>query len=376
MATTAELRPVATAPRAPVAAPSRAPRAAWLWIGGFLAWTVLALLSAAETAASLTYYGRPFAWGKLFAWRLVDWYGCAIFIPALYWLVRVAPLERGAWLRRLPLHVAATVVATLARYALMVPVERRFFGEDRTFGAALVGDAITELMIFWAVIGVLHALEFYRRYREREAAALALRAELGEAQLQALRAQLHPHFLFNALNAATALVHRDPDAADAMLTRLGELLRLTLRADPAHETPLRDELRLLDHYLDVMRVRFADRLRVDVDVPGALGGALVPSFLLQPLVENALEHGVARMDGAGRVEIAARRDDGTLLLSVRDDGPGNAPVAREGNGVGLANTRARLAALYGDAAMVTLRPRAEGGTEAELRLPYHEAASS
>src|SRR5205085_9478568 len=132
----------------------------------------------------------------------------------------------------------------------------------------------------WAVVGVLHAVEFYLRYREREAAALQLRAALSESQLGALRAQLHPHFLFNTLNAIATLLHRDANAADTMLTRLGELLRHTLRADPSHETSLKDELSVLERYLDIMRVRFAGQLNVTLDVPGAVQSALVPSVVL------------------------------------------------------------------------------------------------
>jgi len=254
-----------------------------------------------------------------------------------------------------------------------VPLQRWLFGAQRTLGGALAGNVISESMIFWAVIGVLHAVEFYRRFQEREAMAMQLRAQLSESQLDALRAQLHPHFLFNALNAATTLVHRDANAADAMLTQLGELLRHALRSDPRHETPLRDELGFLDRYLSIMRTRFGDQLTVERRVPPDLDDALVPTFVLQPLVENALEHGVRRMHGPGCVEIEARREDETLVLSVRDNGSGEQGVAREGLGIGLANTRARLQALHGSAAELRLTPRANGGMEAALRLPLRFA---
>jgi len=166
-----------------------------------------------------------------------------------------------------------------------------------------------------------------------------------------------------------ACVSLDTDAADAMLTRLGELLRHALRSDPRHETPLREELELLDQYLDIMRTRFGDRLTIRRTIPTAVESALVPTFVLQPLVENALEHGVRRMHGPGCVEIEARREDDTLVLSVRDNGSGEQGMAREGLGIGLANTRARLQALHGSAAELRLAPRANGGMEAALRLP-------
>jgi two-component system LytT family sensor kinase len=354
------------------------PSSALFWLVGFAAWTALALLSTTQTAMSLSMRGQPIDWPRLLAWRAIDWYSCALFVPPFLWLVRRAPLERASWPRRLPMYIGVTLLATIAKYAMLVQVQRPFLGAARSqsLGVVLAGNAIGELMIFWAVVGVLHAVEFYRRYREREALTLELRAQLSQSQLEVLRAQLHPHFLFNALNAATVLVHRDPEAADAMLTRLGELLRHALRSDPRHETPLREEVQLLDRYLDIMRTRFGDRLTIRVTVPPALEGALVPTFVLQPLVENALEHGIDRVDGSGCVEIDAARDGDCLVLAVRDNGAGDRTDAHAGLGIGLANTRARLAALYGDGAELALRPRQDGGTEAVLRLPFRTLTSA
>ena len=348
-----------------------APSSRQLWLVGFAAWTSLAVLATTQSAMSQAYRGEPVDWPRLLAWGLLDWYTCALFIPPLLWLVRRAPLERGVWVGRLPAYLAATLVSAVVKYALTVPLQRALFGARRSLGGALAGNVISEVMIFWAVIGVLHAVEYYRRFREREAVALQLRAQLGESQLEMLRAQLHPHFLFNALNAATTLVHRDPHAADAMLTQLGDLLRHTLRSDLRHETSLREELDFLDRYLGIMRARFGDQLMVRQRVPEDLVDALVPTFVLQPLVENALEHGVSRLEGQGCVEIEAARDGDDLLLAVRDNGAGHAAPPRDGLGIGLANTRARLGALYGERAELRLNPREGGGMEAVLRLPFH-----
>jgi LytS/YehU family sensor histidine kinase len=276
------------------------------------------------------------------------------------------------------MYIGVTMIAAVAKYALLFSLQGVVMGPTarmQSFGMVLAGNAISEVMIFWAVVGVLHAVEFYRRYREREALTLELRAQLGQSQLDVLRAQLHPHFLFNVLNAATVLVHRDPDAADAMLTRLGELLRHALRSDPRDETTLREELELLDRYLDIMRTRFGDRLTIRRTVPTDVEAALVPTFVLQPLVENALEHGVDRVEESGCVEIDAARDGESLVLAVRDNGAGERADARAGLGIGLTNTRARLAALYGDAAALALRPRPGGGTEVVLRLPFRVHAA-
>jgi two-component system LytT family sensor kinase len=353
------------------------PSSAMFWLVGFGAWTALALLATMQTAMSFSMRGQPIEWPRLLVWRAIDWYSCALFVPPFLWLVRRWPLERSTWLRRLPMYIAVTLIATIAKYALLFSLQTHFIGAARSqsFGMVLAGNAISELMIFWAVVGVLHAVEFYRRYREREALTLELRAQLSQSQLDVLRAQLHPHFLFNVLNAATVLVHRDPDAADAMLTRLGELLRHALRSDPRHETPLREELELLDRYLDIMRTRFGDRLTIRRTVPADVESALVPTFVLQPLVENALEHGVDRVEGSGCVEIEAARDGESLVLAVRDDGPGERADPHAGLGIGLTNTRARLAALYGDAAALALRPRPGGGTAVVLRLPFRSLAT-
>ena len=345
------------------------------WLAGFAAWTALALLATTQSALSLAYRGQPVQWPRLLAWGLLDWYTCALFIPPLLWLVRRAPLERSAWMQRLPLYLVVTLVFAIAKYALTVPLQRTIFGAQRSLGGALAGNVISEAMIFWGVVGVLHAVEFYRKFREREALALQLRAQLSESQLEALRAQLHPHFLFNALNAATTLVHRDANAADAVLTQLGDLLRHALRSDPRHETTLREELGFLDRYLAIMHVRFGEQLTVQRHVPAELSDALVPTFVLQPLVENAIEHGVSRLDGPGSVEIGASRDGDVLVLTVRDNGSGQRDGGRDGLGIGLANTRARLAALYGERAALRLAPRATGGMEVALRLPLRRASS-
>ena len=355
------------------------PSGAMFWLVGFGAWTALALLATMQTAMSFSMRGQPIEWPRLLTWRAIDWYSCALFVPPLVWLVRRWPLERATWPRRLPMYIGVTMIAAIAKYALLFSLQGAVMGPTarmQSFGMVLAGNAISEVMIFWAVVGVLHAVEFYRRYREREALTLELRSQLSQSQLDVLRAQLHPHFLFNVLNAATVLVHRDPDAADAMLTRLGELLRHALRSDPRHETPLREELELLDRYLDIMRTRFGDRLTVRRTIPADVESALVPTFVLQPLVENALEHGVDRVEGSAHVEINAERDGDHLALRVRDNGAGECADGHAGLGIGLTNTRARLAALYGEAASLALRPRSGGGTEVVLRLPFRSLANT
>jgi two-component system, LytTR family, sensor kinase len=219
------------------------------------------------------------------------------------------------------------------------------------------------------VLGCVHAFTFFVEAREREAQAARLSAQLAEARLGALRMQLNPHFLFNSLNAITVLV-RDADTKSAvgMLERLGDVLRQVLRTDQPHEITLDQELHFLEQYLAIEQVRFSDRLRPRFTIDDALRDAAVPSFIMQPLVENALRHGIAKRTDAGDVEIGARRDGDSLVLWVRDDGPGPSPSHREG--VGLTNVRERLATQHGTAASLTLTSSESGGTVATIRLPY------
>jgi signal transduction histidine kinase len=332
------------------------------------------VLSISQTAVSRAYRGEPITWWPLVAVRLADWYTCALFIPAFFWLTRHFPIERPAWRRNAGVHMLATVLFVIGKYMAFSPLERWLTGEpSRPLPGLLAASAISELMIFWAVIGVIHGVEFYHRYREREALALQLQTRLSEAKLEALRAQLHPHFLFNTLNGIATLIHRDPDAADLMLTRLSDLLRSTLDRHPAEEIRLREELDLLSRYLDIMKVRYGARLTVRWDVPREVEDALVPSFLLQPLVENALEHGVARQPGPGYVEIRVSTEGDSLRVSVTDNGPGVAGDAVPGRGVGLSNTRRRLEQLYGAAQRLTLTALPDRGTRVTVALPLRRA---
>ncbi len=224
------------------------------------------------------------------------------------------------------------------------------------------------------ILAISHGLVAWRIGRDRELNAVQLEAELAKARLKLLELRLHPHFLFNTLNAIASLVHKDSDAAERMIAMLGDLLRHALSGDAAEEVPLREELEFVERYVAIERVRFGERLDVKFEIGEECQDARVPTFLLQPLVENAVRYGVARAEGQCRVTVSARAENSHLSLLVEDDGPGPTGRASNGFGLGLATTRERLSQMYGAAGVLALEPRAEGGTRVRLELPFRRTA--
>ncbi|MEO8337924.1 MAG: sensor histidine kinase [bacterium] len=225
---------------------------------------------------------------------------------------------------------------------------------------------------YGAIICAVFAILYYNRFREREVAASELAVQLSQAQLRALRMQLNPHFLFNALNTIAMLVRKeDGDAAVKMLAGLSDLLRYALDDDAAHEVPLAGELAFLERYLAIERTRFRDRLRVTVDVDADVFDALVPNLILQPLVENAVRYGVAPRAAGGAIRISASRTGSELVLTVSDDGPGLANEASMSVGVGFTNTRERLTRLYGEPGKLTFANASAGGAVVTITIPWH-----
>jgi sensor histidine kinase YesM len=234
------------------------------------------------------------------------------------------------------------------------------------------------VLMYWFVVFAHLGWHYYRRFRERELQAAELQQKLVEARLEALRMQLNPHFLFNTLHAVSALIHEDPNAADRVLARLSELLRLSLDQSKPQEVPLSEELAFLDRYLEIEQTRFADRLQVEKEVEPETERALVPYLILQPLVENAIRHGIEPREDTGRLAIRAHRSNGTLQLRVSDNGAGlpeeKGTPLREG--IGLSNTRSRLQHLYGDGYRLELVSAPGGGLEARIDIPYRTTALS
>jgi two-component system, LytTR family, sensor kinase len=335
----------------------------WLIVLGI--WTIFPVLQTFQAAFYSTYIGDAVQWNLPI--RLADWYTCALFTPVAFWLVRRFPLQRATWPRNVTVHLIASSLFVALKYALYVELAQWLSpAETWRLDILLARRFVSESIALWCILGVVHAVEYHRRYRERELHAARLEAELASARLDALTAQLQPHFLFNTLNSISTLMRRDPDGADEMLTNLSALLHRTLRQSDRHEISLAEEIELLRHYVDIMRIRFHDRLVVRMDVEERVRDAKVPPLLLQPLVENAIRHGIARKPGAGTIDIAARGIDDALEITVRDDGEGH---AGGDEGVGLSNTRRRLRELYGERQTLELLPAREGGLVVQVRIP-------
>jgi two-component system, LytTR family, sensor kinase len=339
-------------------------------------WTVPAVMSVAQEYLYSRTAGHPMALWRAFAGQAPAWYVWVPLTPLIVRLVERRPLTWPPALRTLGSHLVLLVAGTMAHSAVYVTVERALGPVPRpwiqSFALATLGWLSVTTVAYAAIVGVAMWIVASRRARERELQAAALSAELARAQLSALRAQLHPHFLFNTLNTIAILV-REQDTATAvgLLAQLSDILREVLRHDAMHEVPLSHEINFLRQYLGIEQVRFQDRLSVEWAIDDGARTAIVPSLILQPLVENALRHGIAPRPGAGRVTIGAVVDDGHVRLWVADDGAGLGPAASAASaagGVGLANTRARLAQHYGAAARLTLSD-AGGETVATIVLP-------
>jgi signal transduction histidine kinase len=365
-------------------------------IAGVLA--VFGLLNAAQLWVGIRSEGPggvalEVSFGRLLGWQLGQWVLWGAFAPAILRLGERFPLPRPhptIWLAHLAASVACAAIHIAASTLLLRWLDPFASGDPRPFGEHFVGRLTSvfhvDLLIYAAILGAGHAATYYRRYRERELDAARLEAQLARAQVEALRLQLQPHFLFNTLNAVSGLVRDDrgPAAVD-MIAGLSELLRYSLATVGRPKVTLEEELAMAGRYLEIQQARFGDRLTVELSIAPGAGEALVPALLLQPLVENAVRHGVARIHHQGRVRIAAAGRDGRLRLEVADNGPGLAmPGGDEGvegvagydPGVGLGTTRARLDQLYGDAHRFSLEPAAGGGTVAVVELPFERAVEA
>ena len=351
---------------------------------GRVGWTLLVvsawwtLYGVATTSQWLTMEGAD---GKVMPLRdaaRMGFLSAWLWIPLtmlLLWCVGRFPIERGRLLRS-SLATLAMVVAIVAARAWAIIALNPWVGwykEPPVFLEVLHSSFSNNFLLLWLMVGAAHALLFASRMRQRERQAEQLQAALVETRLEALASQLNPHFMFNALNSIAEMVHHDPRAADRMLVGLGALLRSSLDHQKSQLVPLREELALLRHYLDIEKVRLGERLQLAWSIAPGLDGVRVPPLVLQPLAENAIVHALSLRILPGRLSVEVRGDGETLVVDIADDGGDRESTVHHGGG--LANLRARLEMLYGAGDWLRLSRNERGGTTAQLTLPLDLAAA-
>ena len=350
------------------------------WLVGFVAfWTLVGLAFGAQLYLTQAKVGSPVSWSFAVIRSLGDWYTFAVLsLPAIL-LARRFPLGSASLHLLVAVHLIASVVFSLVwmllRAGLTVVLDGQPFAE--TLRYALVATLVFNMLVYWVVVVSTHAFEFYQQSQERERRELDLERRLAEARLRALQMQLNPHFLFNALNGISALMYRDVDAADSMLVRLSELLREALRRSDEPWVPLRDEVSFLRRYLAIELIRFSGRLSFEEDVDPSTLNLPVPNLILQPLVENAIKHGIEPQSRPGRIVLRARvQPSGYLRLEVEDNGRGFDPAKPVDSGIGLSNCRSRLEQLYPGQASLKLEAGSAGGLRVVLEVPVRATTSA
>ncbi|MCK5149275.1 histidine kinase [bacterium] len=310
-----------------------------------------------------------------FIGNLFDWLPWMFFTPLILQLIRKFSLDKIRLKRNLPVHLLVFVVFSFLKTMLIVWF--KYYGKSYgppEWGAYIVNFFSSlpwNLLIYALIVGIFYIIDYSRRVRERELRATRLEAQLSQAQLDVLKMQLNPHFLFNSLHAISALVHDQPDDADLMIGRLSDLLRLSLENRDRHRVPLKEELDFLKLYLEIESVRFQDRLTVIMDIDPDTLDMLVPNLILQPLAENAVRHGISPRKEGGQLTIHSGLRDNRLFLEVSDDGQGmsEAAMKKQKSGIGLTNTRARLNQMYGESHLFSVRNGSERGVHVFIELP-------
>ena len=345
---------------------------AWFAFAILLFWGLLALLFATESYLSDMYEGTPFPFLRSLGYSLARYSIWALLSPAVLWLAHsVRPSQRT---RFICVHLAGGVATALLQAWLFAVIFFPLYRSEHTsryglWRSMLAYHFASNLVTYFAITGIAVGFGYYSRLREREARESEIEALLARAELEVLRAQLQPHFLFNTLHAISALVTKDPVAADRMLARLGDLLRMALNDNGRMEVRLAEEIDMLTAYLDIQQIRFGHRLRVDWEIQPSTLNAAIPHFLLQPLVENAIRYAIAASSSPGAVRISSQRQQESLALQVEDDGPGT-DLASLREGIGLANTRARLTRTYGSRHAFELSSVPGQGFKVTIRVPF------
>ncbi|HKD53000.1 MAG TPA: histidine kinase [Steroidobacteraceae bacterium] len=353
----------------------------WRWIAAI--WCAGALFDASQTVLIMHAEGRHIAWLPLFATELVSWLPWALATPLVIHLARRYPIVRGMSVRTLSVHLAAFAAISAVSETWFTVLQMLFNPWHNrkwptfvdTWTTTLIFQVLTFLIAYALILTVTYVVDARESMARQLTETARLNEELSKAQLAALRRQLEPHFMYNTLNSIAGLV-RDQrnDAAVSMIVGLSEFLRRSSEDSHRSQVALQEEVEYLQRYLDIQKVRFGERLQVNVDIPEKLLRAKVPNLLLQPLVENAIKHGIAKRVAGGTVRVAGVCHNGNLCLSVYNDGP-TLPTDWEATrtGVGIGNLRTRLQILHGGESGLQLRSADPGGVEVVVTLPYREA---
>ncbi|WP_420124859.1 sensor histidine kinase [Longimicrobium sp.] len=345
---------------------------------GFSAWSIINLFFYSRSYVSYVTQLRPeVTWEQIWLRALVetsfDILTWTLLTPIVLALARRFPLTRGSVRRSLPVHVAAALLVATADVLISYAVATQTYLYGPFWPRFYWISLHYAVLSYVAVAAAGHGMEIYRRFRERELQASQLETQLARAHLHALEMQIQPHFLFNTLNSISELIHAEPEAAELMVAQLGDLLRMTIAGDGRQEVPLSRELDLVGAYLEIERTRFQDRLTVKKQVDEDVTDALVPSLILQPLVENAIRHGLSPRVAPGTVTLTARRVGDRLRITVRDDGRGLPPPDQRRERVGVGNTRTRLMQAYGADHRFELADAPGRGTQVLIEIPWRPA---
>jgi two-component system, LytTR family, sensor kinase len=351
----------------------------WTLVGVFFSSQAYLMQQPADSSAESV----GSSWVELLRQNLTEFYIWALVAPLIFHLGRRFPIVQHRWRMNLPIHMLACLAIAILELGVSTVISAWMRSEAPTPAWSMSSQRFLflatlqqNILFYWVILGVCWSVDHYRKYHERELRATQLQAQLIQAQLKVLKMQLHPHFLFNTLNAISALIYQDVELADRMIARLGELLRATLENADRQEVPLREELDFIEPYLEIEKARLGPRLCVKSSVDSETMNCLVPNMILQPLVENAIRHGIAPQDKPGCIEISAHRENGLLKLKVCDNGLGFAIGAstKSETGLGLSNTRARLQQLYGSAHHLELSSAPDCGTQVAVSIPFHETS--
>ena len=346
-----------------------------IWSVGLVLWTLLAFLSAAGAHVYTASLGAPISWTQLLAWNLTISFIWSLLTPIVYGLSLRYTFDRNRWRLSLVIHAGASVLLAFAGAVALVLINPYVTWTKEPsvpFLAHVLSRTFMDIQRYWYVLLITQAIAFYGKYQERQLISSQLEAQLARAQLEVLKIQLEPHFLFNTLNSIAALARHDGPAAEHMTLQLADLLRMSLDGMGVHEVPLYQELTFLQKYVDIQQVRFHDRLRVETTIDPRTLDTLVPSFILQPLVENAIRHGIGPRRAPGFIHIATWRDHDDVWMEIRDNGIGftRGRGLMPPEGVGLRNTRGRLQQLYNEDHAMVLEDAPGGGCTVKIRVPY------